>query len=156
MPQQWGFFIALVLTYGSAMSAIYPRAKEDFLSGAINLSTDTIRVILVDTGVYTFSSSHTSLADIPAAARVTNFGGTAQALASKTVTSGIFDAADVSFSGLSSAPSFEAFVIYRDTGTESTSRLIAFIDSGTNLPTAANANTVNLAFDNGANRIFGI
>ena len=37
---------------------LYPKAKEDFLAGNLNLSSNTVTIALVDTGVYTFSSAH--------------------------------------------------------------------------------------------------
>jgi hypothetical protein len=53
--------------------------------------------------------------------------GTAQAIASPTVTSGVADAADVTFTAVTGA-SVEAVAVYRDTGTASTSRMVAIID----------------------------
>lgn len=53
--------------------------------------------------------------------------GTPQTLASKTVTGGVADAADVTFTAVT-GNSVEALAIYKDTGTESTSRMIAFLD----------------------------
>lgn len=52
--------------------------------------------------------------------------GTAGALASKTVTQGVFDAADQTFTAVSGA-AVQAVALYKDTGTSSTSRMIAFI-----------------------------
>jgi hypothetical protein len=75
-------------------------------------------------------------------------------LASKTVAAGVFDAADISFTGLSSAPTIEALVIYKDTGADATSNLIAYIDTATGLPVAAAATQVDVTWDNGANKIF--
>jgi hypothetical protein len=34
-------------------NALYPKGKEAFLSGSINLTSDTIKVALIDTGTYT-------------------------------------------------------------------------------------------------------
>ena len=53
--------------------------------------------------------------------------GTAQTLTSPTVTQGVADAADVTFSSVSGA-TVEAILIYKDTGTASTSRVAALID----------------------------
>jgi hypothetical protein len=53
--------------------------------------------------------------------------GTAQAIASPTVVQGVADAADVTFTSVSGA-SVEAFAIYKDTGTASTSRMVFFND----------------------------
>ncbi|HMV87187.1 MAG TPA: hypothetical protein PLD20_12930 [Blastocatellia bacterium] len=53
--------------------------------------------------------------------------GTPQTLTSPSVSNGAFDAADVTFSSVTGA-SVEAVAIYKDTGTASTSRMIAIID----------------------------
>ena len=38
-------------------NALYPKAKEAFLNGAINMAANTITLALIDTGVYTYSTS---------------------------------------------------------------------------------------------------
>lgn len=53
--------------------------------------------------------------------------GTAQTLTSPTVTQGVADTADVTYSSVTGA-TVEAIGIYKDTGTASTSRMAAFID----------------------------
>lgn len=53
--------------------------------------------------------------------------GTAQTLTTPTVTAGVADADDVTYSSVSGA-TVEAIGIYKDTGTASTSRMAAFID----------------------------
>ena len=48
-----------------------------------------------------------------------------------------------------------AVVIFKHTGNDATARLIAFIDTATGLPfTPAAGQPVNIAWDNGANKIF--
>ncbi len=131
-------------------SALYPKTKDVFLQGGINMSSDTIKVALIDTGTYTYSSAHDFWDDASAGVI-----GTPATLASKTFTSGVFDAADVSFTSVSGA-SIEALIIYKDTGTPSTSNLIAFIDSGTGLPLTPNGGNINIVWDNGSNKIFAL
>lgn len=132
-------------------NAVYGRGRQAFGNAEIDWTDDTIHAILVDTALYTVAiDTHEFLSDVPSGARV----GSAVALSSKTNTLGVMDAADLSFTGLSSAPTIEALVIYKSTGTESTSRLIAYIDTATGLPVSAGAPQVDVAWDNGANRIF--
>lgn len=132
-------------------NALYGKGREAFANGGINFGTDTIKAILVDTSAYTVSIDvHDNLDDIPAGARI----GSAVALTSKTNTLGVCDCADISFTGLTSAPSIEALVIYKDTGTESTSTLIIYIDTATGLPVTAGATQVDVTIDNGANKLF--
>ena len=132
-------------------NALYDKGRQGFLEGAIDWDTDTIKVVAIDTAAYTVNlATHDNLDDIPGGARI----GTSAALAGKTVTDGVADASDTSITA-ASATSIEALVLYKDTGVESTSRLIAWIDTGTGLPfTPAAGGVFNVLWDNGANRIF--
>lgn len=124
-------------------NALYNFAKESFITGSIDLSTDDIRVILVDTADYTVNlATDQDLVDVPGAARV----AVSDALASKTVADGVFDAADKVLSAVTGDPS-EALVIYKHTGTEATSLLIAYIDSGTNLPVTPNGGDITIQWN---------
>lgn len=129
---------------------IYPKAKERALTGGLGLIAGTVKVYLIDLGAYTYSAAHEFLSDVPGGARI----GTAQTLATKSITGGVFDADDVAYSGLSGAPSIEALLIAVDTGSDATSPLIALIDTATGLPIAAGATSGSVAWDNGANKIF--
>lgn len=120
-------------------STLYPKFKEGLLSGAVDLTTADVRAILIDTADYTYSAAHDFLDDVPSAARV----AVSTALASKTVTNGVFDAADKTLTAVSGDQS-EAIVVYVHTGTESTSRLVAYIDSGTNLPATPNGGDITI------------
>lgn len=131
---------------------LYPKAKEDFLAGNLNLSSNTIAVMLIDTGLYTFSTSHEDRADVPNGSVVAEAN-----LASKTVTSGVFDAADVTFPTVTGA-NCEALILYhRDTQAGNTaSRLIAYIDTATGLPILPNGGDITLRFSSGASKIFAL
>lgn len=131
-------------------NALYDKGREGFLDGSIDWDTDDIRIILVDAADYTVNlATHDNLDDIPSGARVATSG----ALAGKTKTDGVADANDVVLSSVTGDPC-EAIVIYKHTGTESTSRLIAYIDTGTGLPVTPNGGDITIAWDNGANKIF--
>jgi hypothetical protein len=133
-------------------NALYPKAKEDFLAGNLNLSSNTITLALVDTDVYTFSSAHEDRADVPNAAVVAE-----ATLASKTITSGVFDADDATFTSVSGA-NCEALVIYHTDvqGGNTTSRLIAYIDTATGLPILPNGGDITVRFSAGASKIFAL
>ena len=131
-------------------NALYDKARERFLTGQFNWSTDSIKAVLVDTGAYTVSlTSHEFLSDISSSARISMSG----AFTGKTTTGGAADANDITFSSVSGS-SIEAIVIYCDTGTEATSPLIAFIDTATGLPITPNGGDIIVTWDNGAHRIF--
>jgi hypothetical protein len=131
---------------------LYPKAKEDFLSANLNMSSNTITVALVDTDVYTFSTSHEDRADIPNSAVVAE-----AVLASKTVTSGVFDAYDATFSTVTGA-NCEALVIYHtdSQGGNTSSRLIAYVDTATGLPILPNGGDITVRFSSGASKIFAL
>ncbi len=133
-------------------NTLYEAGREGFLGGDIDWDADTIKAILIDTAAYTVNlATHDFLDDVPGGARI----GSAVTLASKTKTGGVADANDISFTGLVAAPTIEALVIYKDTGSEATSRLIAYIDSGGGLPIAsAGASQVDVTWDNGPDKIF--
>ena len=132
---------------------LYPKAKEDFLAGNLNMSSNTITIALVDTDVYTFNVAHEDRADIPNAA-VVAFAN----LASKTITSGVFDADDALFSTVTGA-NCEALVLYHtdvEGSGNTTSRLIAYIDTATGLPILPNGGDITVRFSSGASKIFAL
>jgi hypothetical protein len=132
-------------------NALYPSFKQLLLNpgtlgttsgDAVDLADDTIKVALIDTGTTAYSSAHDFYNDVSSAVI-----GTPQTLASKTVTGGVFDAADVTFTAVSGA-SVEALIIYKDTGTPSTSSLIAFIDVvASGLPVTPNGGNITISWN---------
>lgn len=132
------------------MNALYDTGRDAFLNAGINWVSDDIRGILIDIALYTVDLvNHDFLDDIPAGARE----GTITALSGKTSDAGIADAADLTFVTVSGA-TVEALILYRHTGTESTSQLIAYIDTATGLPVTPGGGDIIIAWDNGANKIF--
>lgn len=126
-------------------NAVYDKYKEAALGGGANTNLDTgdVRVILIDAADYTFSQLHDFLDDVPAAARVATSG----TLLNTTVTNGVFDADDITINAVTGDP-LEALLFYIHTGVESTSRLVAYIDTGwTGLPFTPSGSNVTLAFN---------
>ena len=124
---------------------LYPKFKDALLTGAANsvLSSGTVKAALIDLADYTYSAAHEFYSSVPGAAVV----GTPQTLASKTTASGLFDAADCVFSAVTGDPC-EAVLIYIDTGTGSTSRLVGLFDTGvTGLPVTPNGGDINLVWN---------
>ena len=133
-------------------NTLYDFARQRFLEAQINWMTDTVKVILVDTGAYTPQTSiHQYLSDIPTSARIAG----PVTLTAKSTTGGAADAADITFTAVSGA-SIEAIIIYVDSGTEATSPLIAFIDTATGLPITPNGGDIIVTWDNGTNKIFKV
>ena len=131
-------------------NALYPKAKEAFLNGSINMVSNTITIALVDTGVYTYSSSHQYRNEVSNSAVISS-----ATLSNKTITNGVFDADDATFSSVTGA-NCEALLIFQDTGIQSTSRLIAYIDSATGLPILPNGGDISVAFSSRSSRILAL
>ena len=130
-------------------NALYPKAKEKFLDALIDMPTDTIKIALIDTGVYTYSSTDEFFSAASSAVI-----GTPATLASKTITNGVFDAADVTFTSVSGS-SVEALIIYKDTGSAATSPLIMYLDvAASGLPVTPNGNNIDVQFN--ASGIFAL
>lgn len=133
-------------------NTLYDYARQRFLEGQLNWLTDTIKVYLVDTGAYTPQTAiHQYLADIPLSSRIAG----PVTLTSKSTTGGAADAADCTFTSVSGA-TIEAIVIYKDTGSEATSPVIAYIDTATGLPITPNGGDIIVTWDNGTNKIFKV
>ena len=131
-------------------NALYDKGREGFLDGSIDWDTNDTRLILIDEADDTIDLSvDDNLDDRASLSRVATSG----AMASKTVTNGVADAADVTLSAVTGDQS-ESIDIYKHTGTESTARLICNIDTATGLPVTPNGGDITIQFDNGANKIF--
>lgn len=129
-------------------SVIYPKFKEALLQGTYNLSSAVVRAVIVDAGTYTYNAAHDFYNDISGVVGVES-----GALASKTFTNGVFDAADVTFTGVSGA-SAEAIILFVDTGNVATDALICYIDTGTGLPVTPNGGDITITWN--ASGIFAL
>ena len=132
------------------MNALYDKGREGFLDGSIDWDTNDTRIILIDEADDTIDLAvDDNLDDRAAASRVATSG----AMATKTATNGVADAADVTWTAVTGDPS-ESIDGYKHTGTESTARLIFNIDTATGLPVTPNGGDITAQWDNGANKIF--
>ena len=124
-------------------NAIYPLYKQALLDGDTNIDVNngTVKVALVDTGTYTYSSAHQFYSDLSGVV------GTDQTIANTTVAGGLFDGDNVTYTAVSGS-SVEALVIYIDTGVAGTSRLVAYIDTGvTGLPVTPNGGDITITWN---------
>lgn len=119
-------------------TGVYPKALEGFASAAIDLTSVTVKVTAV-TSAYTYSATHQFLSDLGATTT-----STSTALTSKTVTNGSFGAADSSLPNPSGA--FTQLVVYVDTGSSATSRLLAHYDVTSTTP---NGNAIAVPWSGG-------
>ena len=122
-------------------NAIYPKYKEAILAASANVSlrTGTVKVAL-STAAY--NSAHDFYDDVSA-----NSIGTPQTIANTTVTNGLFDGDNVTFTAVT-GNSVEALLIYIDTGSAATSRLVAWIDTSvTGLPVTPNGGDISITWN---------
>ena len=138
-------------------NALFDAGREGFLDGSIDWDTAVIKVALVRG--YTFSAAHKFVSDITPASGV--LAATSAALASKTVTGGVADAADITFTAVASNASNHSLLIFQSSAVTggadvaaTAQRVIGWIDTGTNLPIVPNGGDVTIAWDNGTNKIF--
>lgn len=132
-------------------NALYSKGKEKMLSAAINFPADTIKVALVKN---TYPQNLTT--DEFYSSISTYVVGTPQTLGTKTITGGVFDAADATFTAVLAGDTCEGVVIYKDTGVAGTSPLLAYIDVITGFPLATNGGDITIQWDNGTFRVFSL
>lgn len=133
-------------------NAIYPRYKSALLAPSaispaptLDLLTSDVKVALIDTGAYTYDGGHHEfLSDIPSGAIIAQTGN----LSGKTVgADGSFDSSDPTFTAVTGVQC-EAIVIFIDTGQDSTSRLVAYQDTGiSGMPITPNGGDINITVD---------
>lgn len=130
-------------------NALYDAGRNAFLLGDIDWVADTIGCYLLDADYTPNLTTHDFLDDVAAGARVSTVN-----LASKTASAGIADAADATFTAVTNATAVTQILIYKNTGTASTSALIALIDTATGLPVTPNGGDITVVWDSGTNKIF--
>jgi len=138
-------------------NALFNPGREGFLDGSIDWDTAVVKIALVRG--YTFSAVHKWVSDVTTASGVLHV--TSAATASKTVTDGVADAADVTFSAVAADASNHSILVFQSSAVAggadvaaTAQRLIGWIDTGTNLPIVPNGGDVTVAWDNGASKIF--
>lgn len=116
-------------------NALYPKGKKKILDADIDLLTDTIKAMIVDGADETYNAADEFVSDIASAGIV----GRSNALTGKTTTGGLFDADNGVVPSASGDP-IEVVVLYKDTGSDATSPLIAWMDVSSYSPTGVDAN----------------
>lgn len=127
---------------------LFPNGRQRFLGGDTAWDSSTIRACLVRN--YTYLSTHTTLSQVEAAGDVVQ----SQTLASKTITDGVADAADVTFTTISGTVIAAVILYHEVTAADADRWLLAYIDTATGLPVTPNGGNITITWDNGANKIF--
>ena len=106
-------------------------ARVAFAKGQINWTYDTIRVVLLNSSLYTYNTSDAHLSDIPSAAILF----TSPPLSNCVVSSfGACTADTLVVPSVSSNSPIGAMYIYKDTGDPTTSTLIMYIPDYSGMP----------------------
>jgi hypothetical protein len=130
---------------------LYGLGRQAFGDGLISWSSDNIKTILVDSALYTVAiDTDQFLSDVAGAA----IKSTSANLLSKANLLGICNAGTATYTAVPSGDPCELVIIYQDTGDSATSRLIAKIDTATNLPVTPNGGDIEVQWDTGVDKIF--
>lgn len=123
--------IVLIGKVGGNLAANGVWKIANVTANAFDLTDPITGTNVVGSAVYTSGGYAVNLGPSTSGDNLDDFStavvGTAQTLTSPTVTQGVADAADVTFSAVTGA-TVEAILVYRDTGTASTSRVASLID----------------------------
>lgn len=134
-------------------NGLYATARALSLGAGLNLVSGNVKAALC-TSAYTVNlTTDQFYSTVVASGGVVVTSGN---FTTKTVTAGTFDADDLTYTAVATGSTVASIVIYVDTGTTTTSQLIAYLDTATGLPVVTNGGNIVLAFDNGTNRIFTI
>ena len=130
---------------------IYNSFKQDVMNGGIDLDTDTVKVALVTSSYTPDQDAHDNFDDITNEVTGTGYSAGGATLSNKAVTKdntnnrGVFDADDVAWS--SSTITARGAVIYKSTGTASTSKLICYKDFSTDKSSVSDTFTIQWSAD---------
>ena len=132
-------------------NVFYRKGAEKVLQGQVNFSTANIKAALVKNTYAQNLGTDEFFTSI--SAYVLN---TPQTLLSKAIVTGVFDAADITFTTVTAGDVSEGVVLYVDTGSAATSPLLAYIDTITGFPLTTNGGDILVQWDGGANKIFSL
>lgn len=134
-------------------NALYLKAKEALLEGQFDLTDNTLKVIFVKSTYLLNVNTHEFLSDI----NESDIAATTTLLTGKSTALGIFDADNITVENYGTS-GFAYLVLYKDTGSRSTSRLLAFIDTAIGLPVSPTIDpiSITIGWSNDQYRIFSL
>lgn len=138
-------------------NALFDPGREGFLAGEIDWDTAVIKAALVRG--YTFNAAHKFVSEVTGAGGTLH--ATSPAFTSKTVTSGVANAANVTFTAPSANATNHSIIIFQSSAVTGGSdvaatlqRLIMWLDTATGLPIQPSGADIVITWDTGANKIF--
>jgi hypothetical protein len=137
-------------------NSLFDTGREGFLAGEIDWDTAVIKAVPVRS--YTFSAAHKFLSDVTTAGGVLAVTLAASpALAGKSVTGGVADASDLSpaYAAMTAGAAVTSILLVQASAVTggadvaaTSVRLIAYLDTGTNIPFTPNGGDINIAWGN--------
>lgn len=127
-----------------ATNYLYDTGREGILDDSIACITDNIKGAIVTTS-YTPNQATDKFVSTPAANIVARTGN----LTSKSATGGVFNGTIPLMTAVTGSACVY-FMLYKDTGSDATSRLIALYD----ISYTPSGNDLQIAFSTGANKAF--
>ncbi len=142
-------------------NALYDKGRNKFATGELHWKAsggDTFRVCLLKDDYIPALDTHEFFSDLGTNV-VGNSGGSTRAdcpaLTLLDPSAGVCDAEDVTLTAVpGAAGQCDYICIFKDTGVDATSPLVALIDTATGLPVTPNGGDITVQWDNGANKIF--
>lgn len=131
---------------------VYTKAKEAILTGDVNFSTDQFKVLFLSSNYVSDQNNDEFVSDISnyIVYRSEPLTGVVNAL-------GVLDANDIIINNYP-GDAFTSIAIYINTGSDATSRLVAYIDDSPGIPFAGVATpiTLSIAWNNGPTKIIAL
>lgn len=140
-------------------NVLFDKGRQGFLEGLIDWDTAVIKASLVRTYTSTsITTAHSVVTDVTAIGTIVATSG---ALTTKTVTSGVADGDDTTWTAVGAGAAVPTIIIYQSSAVTggadvatSLQRLIAFLDTATGLPVTPNGGDITAVWSSGADRIF--
>lgn len=138
---------------------LFDKGRQGFLEGLVDWDTAVIKASLVRTYTSTsITTAHSVVSDVTAIGTIVATSG---AFTTKTVTSGVADADDTTWTAVGAGAAIPTIIVYQSSAVTggadvatSLQRLIAFIDTATGLPVTPNGGDITAVWSSGADRIF--
>ncbi len=117
-------------------SQLYPIGKAHILGAAtrVDFVADNIKILFYSSS---YNAAHEFVSDLTGASIIARSGN----LAGKTVLLGVLDANDLTVTSVSGS-AFTHVILYKDSGSDATSPLVAIFDVTSFLPSGGDVNVV--------------
>lgn len=117
-------------------SQLYSQGAAHIIgkSTRVDLIGDNIKILFYSSS---FNNAHEFVSDLTGGSIIARSGN----LASKTSASGVFDAADITVTAVSGS-AFAAVILYKDSGVDSSSPLVAWFDVASFTPNGGDVSVI--------------